>query len=225
MADEEREVRRMAEIAEAITAILDAKPPVGDTPAEISPPETTPDAPCAANDLDAAIAAEFAPDTPTDTPQDEPFGPAPSLDLPAAEPINNAIGQDVRAGSEMANLSMRMQDTLIEIRNQTNEAWQGSEALLAEMAQARTALVADMRGQIQTIASETQSRRQAILRELDQLENQSLMVRDEMEVMLVKFETSLTDLHTRYFQNAEMERDRLHRYREFLQFLLDERGL
>ena len=36
MADEESEIRRMAEIADAINAILDADP-VGDTPAQGSP--------------------------------------------------------------------------------------------------------------------------------------------------------------------------------------------
>ena len=36
MADEESEIRRMAEIADAINAILDADP-VGDTPAQGAP--------------------------------------------------------------------------------------------------------------------------------------------------------------------------------------------
>jgi hypothetical protein len=235
MADEEGEVRRMAEIADAINAILEAEPSVGDTPAqEAAPnPEQAPEQETGANSqadtLDAAIAAEFATDgelapPPQVTPADDPFGPAPNLDLPGKIDTNMAIGQDVRVGSDMANLSLRMQDTLSEIRHQANEAWQGADDLLAEMEKARASLVADVRGQIQTIASETQKRRQTIMQELEQLESQSLMARDEMEVMLVKFETSLTDLHSRYFNNAESERERLARYREFLQFMLDERG-
>ena len=131
----------------------------------------------------------------------------------------------VRLGSDMANLSLRMQDTLSEIRHQANEAWQGADDLLGEMEKARASLVADVRSQIQTIATDTQKRRQTIMQELEQLESQSLMARDEMEVMLVKFETSLMDLHSRYFHNAESERERLGRYREFLQFMLDEREL
>ena len=236
MADEEGEVRRMAEIADAINAILESEPSVGDTPAqEAAPtPEQAPELETGANSpadtLDAAIAAEFATDgelasPPQVTPADDPFGPAPNLDLPGKIDTNMAIGQDVRVGSDMANLSLRMQDTLSEIRHQANEAWQGADDLLAEMEKARASLVADVRGQIQTIASETQKRRQTIMQELEQLESQSLMARDEMEVMLVKFETSLTELHSRYFHNAESERERLARYREFLQFMLDERGL
>ena len=93
------------------------------------------------------------------------------------------------------------------------------------MESARSAIAAQIREQIDRFAEDTRARKQRILEELDQLESQSLMARDEMEMMLVNFENSLTDLHGRYFANAEDERARLERYREFLQFLLAERGL
>ena len=247
MADEEGEIRRMAEIADAINAILEADQPqagpsvdqvtqsepenelstataTGAEAAEAGPVDDV----IAADDLDAAIAAEFAKDgdfVTAGSAADDPFGPVPELDLPGAPPVNNAIGQDVRSGSEMADLSMRMQDTLAEIRAQSSEAWIGAEDLLAEMEAARAAMVADVRGQIQAISDATQKRREVIMAELTELENQSMMARDEMEIMLVKFEASLGELQSRYFQNAEVEKDRLARYREFLQFLLDERGL
>ena len=257
MADEEGEIRRMAEIADAINAILDAEPnaAVGDTPADAatrtasdSVDDVTPvDSPAtedqtsetdetsisdvvAANDLDAAIAAEFSPDTgsPAEASEDVadgPLGPVPDLSLSEDAPVNRAINQDVLAGSEMADLSIRMQDTLAEIRQQANQAWAGADDLLAEMEAARAALVADIRGQIHSISEATQKRRDVIMAELSELENQSKMARDEMEIMLVKFETSLADLQRRYFANAESEKERLGRYREFLQFLLDERGM
>ncbi len=242
MADEEGEIRRMAEIADAINAILEADPNAENTPAiepapetvseETQPekePEKEPDDVVAADDLDAAIAAEFSRDTSDNIlpPADEaldPFGPAPDLNLPGAG-VNNAVGQDVRAGSEMADLSMRMQDTLAEIRAQSSQSWAGADDLLAEMEAARAAMVADIRGQIQSISDATQQRRETIMAELTELENQSMMARDEMEIMLVKFEASLAELQTRYFQSAETEKERLNRYREFLQFLLDERGM
>lgn len=257
MADEEGEIRRMAEIADAINAILDAEPnaAVGDTPADAavqttsnSMDDVTPvDSPAtetqtsetdetpisdvvAADDLDAAIAAEFSPDTgsPAEASEDVadgPFGPVPDLSLSEDAPVNKAINQDVLAGSEMADLSIRMQDTLAEIRQQANQAWAGADDLLAEMEAARAALVADIRSQIQSISEATQKRRDVIMGELGELENQSKLARDEMEIMLVKFETSLADLQRRYFANAESEKERLGRYREFLQFLLDERGM
>ena len=242
MADEEGEIRRMAEIADAINAILEADPNSETTPApepthdagledapEATPTERAPDDVVAADDLDAAIAAEFSRDTSHDIlpPADEaldPFGPAPDLDLAGAG-VNNAVGQPVRAGSEMADLSMRMQDTLAEIRAQSSQSWAGADDLLAEMEAARAAMVADIRGQIQSISDATQQRRDTIMAELTELENQSMMARDEMEIMLVKFEASLAELQTRYFQSAETEKQRLNRYREFLQFLLDERGM
>lgn len=233
MADEEGEIRRMAEIADAINAILEADPnsettsapePTQDADLEDAPEATqterAPDDVVAADDLDAAIAAEFSRDTSHDIlpPADEaldPFGPAPDLDL--ADGIIDAC--------EMADLSMRMQDTLAEIRAQSSQSWAGADDLLAEMEAARAAMVADIRGQIQSISDATQQRRDTIMAELTELENQSMMARDEMEIMLVKFEASLAELQTRYFQSAETEKQRLNRYREFLQFLLDERGM
>lgn len=44
-----------------------------------------------------------------------------------------------------------------------------------------------------------------------------------VEIHLIKFETALDELHQKYFKNAEAERIRMDRYREFLQFLLKER--
>ena len=81
MADEESEIRRMAEIADAINAILDANP-VGDTPSQrVAPPQadTATDNAVTPNDgdddlpvdLDAAIAAELGNDAGDD------FGPVP----------------------------------------------------------------------------------------------------------------------------------------------------
>ena len=230
MADEESEVRRMAEIADAINAILDADPnSVGDTPSQpATPQDASPDP--IANELDAAIAAEFAGGSVETNPAPEmSSGDALQAEMPPmpqsnAAP-NHAIGQEVRQESEMADLSMRMQDTLAEIRNQANAAWVGADDLLAEMESARAALVTDLRGQIAQLEQETQKRRQQVMEQLEQIESQSLMVRDEMEIMLVKYEASLSDLHKRYFDNAQIERDRLNRYREFLQFLLDERSM
>ena len=63
------------------------------------------------------------------------------------------------------------------------------------------------------------------MQELEQLENRSQMVQDELAVMLVRFESNLDELHRRYFASAKVNSERLTRYREFLQYLLDERGL
>ena len=266
MADEEAEIRRMAEIADAINAILEAEPgsdaeastaPAADMPAqaaaadmasaEMSTAEIpaagmpsaadavldqitgTPaaaaegDVRIAADDLDAAIAAEFKDNPPAA--EDDHFGPPPEMDFSAEPPVNNAVDRAVRSGSQMDNLSIRMQDTLAELRSNTGSDFQGSDAVLADMEAARGALVNEMRGQIEQIVSETQARRQAIMQELEQLESRSQMVQDELAVMLVRFESNLDELHRRYFASAKVNSERLTRYREFLQYLLDERGL
>ena len=62
-----------------------------------------------------------------------------------------------------------------------------------------------------------------IQEELRHLEAQSQMVRDAVEIHLIKFETALAALHQKYFKNADAERIRMDHYREFLQFLLKER--
>ncbi len=202
-----------------------------------------------AEELDVAIAAEFASDSNNDnlfgppadlnlstTPVKSPVGdpmqaPAESvtktpMDDPVENPVeNNAIGQVVRADSDLSHLSLRMQDTLAEIKSQASASYNGAGELLAEMDAARTSLMDEVRGEIGKLADETRKRRQRIMAELEQLEQQNLLTRDEMEMLLVKFEHNLGTLYQRYFENAENERARLQRYRDFLQFLLDERGL
>ena len=178
MADEESEIRRMAEIADAINAILDANP-VGDTPAQgvqgtqaarddaaaptdiadgaadgatqdlaaTSRPDTPDENSLPDNltdDLDAAIAAELGQDS--EAGDDGHFGPVPDIDFGAAAPTNNEIGREVRAESQLADLSLRMQDTLAEIRTGNIIHGADNQDMLAQMTAARDAVVAAMRG-------------------------------------------------------------------------------
>lgn len=258
MADEESEIRRMAEIADAINAILDADP-VGDTPAEgaSSPrnptPTTTPSAnpdtapaatradasvddmademaPDMAGDLDAAIAAEMgaqnAPETSGAMPAEDAgdFGPVPDIDFGAVAPTNNEIGREVHPDSHMADLSLRMQDTLAEIRSGSLIHGSSNQEMLAQMEAARDGIVAAMREKIDQLNTETASRKQAIMEHLQQLESQNSLLRDEMEIQVLKFEDELKSIQQKYFENTVTDGDRLDRYREFLKYLLTERG-
>jgi hypothetical protein len=258
MADEESEIRRMAEIADAINAILDADP-VGDTPAEgaSSPrnptptatpsanPDTTPAAtradasvddmadnmaPDMAGDLDAAIAAEMgaqnAPETSAAMPVEDVggFGPVPDIDFGAVAPTNNEIGREVHPDSHMADLSLRMQDTLAEIRSGSLIHGSSNQEMLAQMEAARDGIVAAMREKIEQLNTETASRKQAIMEHLQQLESQNSLLRDEMEIQVLKFEDELRAIQQKYFENTVTDGDRLDRYREFLKYLLTERG-
>lgn len=244
MADEESEIRRMAEIADAINAILDADP-VGDTPAQgASVPrndtasgasqESGEEAASAAvettaqelpDDLDASIAANTAiAAEPGDDNGVDYTDPAPQIDATADAPINNEIGREVRAGSQMAELSVRMQSMLAEIR--AGNALDGSDnkELLAQIEAARDAIVASVRGKIDALNSETAARKQAILEQFEQLERQNSLIRDELEIEILKFEDELKQMQQKYFKNAANDGDRLDRYREFLKYLLSERG-
>lgn len=250
MADEESEIRRMAEIADAINAILDADP-VGDTPAEGAPgPRTTAqdtaqsiseeaaqmpiEAEAAgdnsADDLDAAIAAELggenAPESIAAMPADTGgnFGPVPDIDFGAAAPANNEIGRAVRADSHMADLSLRMQDTLAEISTGNLIHGASNQEMLAQMEAARDAIVASIREKIDQLNAETANRKQAIMEHLQHLESQNSLVRDELEIQVLKFEDELKTIQQKYFENTITDGDRLDRYREFLKYLLTERG-
>ena len=263
MADEESEIRRMAEIADAINAILDADP-VGDTPAQGVPvarddavntenasTETVeaaedmrdgsqadsdanetlaPDTAMidsdgdnsGADDLDAAIAAELGRDA--DDAADGHFGPVPDIDFGSDAPANNEIGREVRADSQLADLSMRMQDTLAEIRTGQLIHGADNQQMLAQMEAARDTIITAMRGQIEQLNQETAQRKAAISEHLQQLESQNSLLRDEMEVKILQFEDELKQIQQKYFENAVTDSDRLDRYREFLKYLLTERG-
>ena len=266
MADEESEIRRMAEIADAINAILDADP-VGDTPAQGAPvardeaakmentstqtgeaADNMPDDGLAANetndandamapeaavidanddhnvadDLDAAIAAELGRDG--DEAADGHFGPVPDIDFGADGPANNEIGREVRADSQLADLSLRMQDTLAEIRTGQLIHGADNQDMLAQMEAARDTIIAAMRAQIEQLNQETAERKAAISEHLQQLENQNSLLRDEMEIKILQFEDELKQIQQKYFENAVTDSDRLDRYREFLKYLLTERG-
>ena len=260
MADEESEIRRMAEIADAINAILDADP-VGDTPAQgspmardetvnsentitetVTPPDGIADNSLAANDaivpdaatiggngdhnvaddLDAAIAAELERDG--DHGADGHFGPVPDINFGAEAPTNNEIGREVRADSQLADLSLRMQDTLAEIRTGQLIHGANNQDMLAQMESARDTIIAAMRAQIEKLNQETAERKAAISEHLQQLESQNSLLRDEMEIKILQFEDELKQIQQKYFENAVTDSDRLDRYREFLKYLLSERG-
>lgn len=294
MADEESEIRRMAEIADAINAILDADP-VGDTPTDkASAPAVEPDtsaqpaafdpppapmetmdmpeadaagsggmadgAPMDAvpvenpmessvagpmdsptadptagpmdgidtSDLDAAIAAELNGDTDTASAASanhDHFGPAPTIDFDAPPPRNDEIGRPVKDDSQLANLSLRMQDTLAEIRSGNLAHTAGRGDLIGKMEAAREEMMAQVRDKVEQLNADTQSRKQFMAEQIDQIDQQNMMFRDELNIMLMQFEDQLKQLQTQYFESSVSDRDRLDRYREFLQYLLSERGL
>ena len=120
--------------------------------------------------MDAAIAAELGQDS--GELEDEPFGPVPDIDL-GPPPINNEIGREVRADSQLADLTLRMQDTLAEIRTGNIIHGANNQEMLAQMTAARDSVVAAMREQVEQLNRETAERKVAISEHLQQLESQT----------------------------------------------------
>ena len=268
MAEEDSEARRMSEIADAINTILQNDPaepeaaPPTPAPQEAADPAAGDDL-ASGGDLDAAVAAEFAPetepeardtmteeaseDTNNDTGSetdsaaaqgheglgvaaDDPFGPPATLDTDANNdgaddgPDNgsNSGIDKPHKDSDLSLLSLRMQETLSDLQSGSDHG-DGTRELLQDMKLVRAQVMADVRQEIENLAEATRDRQAMIHEEMRHLEAQSQMVRDAVEIQLIKFETALDELHQKYFKNAEAERIRMDRYREFLQFLLKER--
>ena len=161
---------------------------------------------------------------------DDPFGPPATLDTDANNdgpddgPGNGSnTGTDKpQKDSDLSLLSLRMQETLSDLQS-GNDHGDGTRELLQDMKLVRAQVMADVRQEIENLAEATRDREAMIYEEMRHLEAQSQMVRDAVEIQLIKFETALDELHQKYFKNAEAERIRMDRYREFLQFLLKER--
>jgi hypothetical protein len=124
----------------------------------------------------------------------------------------------------MADLSLRMQDTLSEIRSGSLIHGASNQEMLAQMEAARGGIVAAIRDTVEQLNTETANRKQAITEHLQQLESQNSLLRDEMEIKVLKFEDELRAIQQKYFENTVTDGDRLDRYREFLKYLLTERG-
>lgn len=161
---------------------------------------------------------------------DDPFGPPATLDThanndgPDDGPGNGSnTGTDKpHKDSDLSLLSLRMQETLSDLQSGSDHG-DGTRELLQDMKLVRAQVMADVRQEIENLAEATRDRQAMIHEEMRHLEAQSQMVRDAVEIQLIKFETALDELHQKYFKNAEAERIRMDRYREFLQFLLKER--
>jgi hypothetical protein len=113
---------------------------------------------------------------------------------------------------------------LAEIRTGNLIHGASNQEMLGQMEAARNAIVAATREKVEQLNSETASRKQAILEHFEQLESQNSLLRDEMEIQILKFEDELKQIQQKYFENAVTDGDRLDRYREFLKYLLTERG-
>ncbi len=269
LADEEDELGKMAEIAEAIHDILEndgadesgasgatgatsatGAPNAVVTPADFGAEEATPtpepapdsepaaDPPAAAetdeqsdDGLEAAIAADLA-DQPTAAIGH--FGGAPDLSNMATNPAapTNAptaapteTKTEAEPQSDLHYLPLRMRDTLADLKTGNADTLAATQALLGQMEQARDAMLNEMRRAMTDFAGRITTRQAALQEEMAQINQELAELQTALEMLAVNHHRQNTQAHEQYQENFTAERQRVNRYRDFLQFLLRERGM
>ena len=276
LADEEDELGKMAEIAEAIHDILEndgadesgasgstgatsatsatgatGAPNAVVTPADFgaenteAAPEAAPDSEAAADPpaaaetdeqsddgLEAAIAADLA-DQPTAAIGH--FGGAPDLS-DITNPADSATPTDSTAPgpaakteaapqSDLHYLPLRMRDTLADLKTGHADSRAATQALLDKMQTARDAMLDEMRRAMTECAGRITTRQAALQEEMAQINQELAELQTALEMLAVNHHRQNTQAHEQYQENFTAERQRVNRYRDFLQFLLRERGM
>ena len=116
-----------------------------------------------------------------------------------------------------------MRDTLADLKNE-NPAQQATQKLFEQMKQTRDAMFAEMRTCIADFENRASAQQASIAQAVDQMNQEMTDIRTELEMMIVRYHEQNGDIHKAYTEHFAAERQRISRYREFLQFLLRERG-
>ncbi len=169
-------------------------------------------------ELDAAIVAAL---------DKTPPASSAAFDLPGQEnitplPQRRRHTREVRADSDLANLALRMRNTLAELHGTSDEGEAGTKNLLEKMEQTHQDIILEMRSEAGKFSEAAATRKQQILNEVEQLDQHGQQTRDALEMLVVRFEASLQELHGRYFGAVEHDHRSLERYRGFLEHLLHE---
>jgi len=125
--------------------------------------------------------------------------------------------------TDLHTLSLRMRDTLADLKNE-NHAQHATQKLFEQMKQTRDAMFVEMRKSIADFAERAGAQQASIAQAVDQMNQEMADIRAELEMMVVRYHQQNGDIHKAYTEHFANERQRIGRYREFLQFLLRERG-
>lgn len=125
--------------------------------------------------------------------------------------------------TDLHTLSLRMRDTLADLKNE-NPAQHATQKLFEQMKQARDAMFVEMRKSIADFTERAGAQQASIAQAVDQMNQEMADIRAELEMMVVRYHEQNGDIHKAYTEHFANERQRIGRYREFLQFLLRERG-
>lgn len=202
--------------------------------------ENTPISEAAKSDvsgLEAAIAAELGgSSTPTSPPALEPtLAPAPSLEphpspstpemSPPSAPMPIPQPSSVKPPeSDLALLSHQMRSILHELSQDTTPLPPAITAFLDALTITRSQLTTDIRNQMAELIDALTQRQQVLIREINNITTQAESLQQAIKTRLAQFDEEEATHLTTYQQGINAESGRLARYREFLQFLLDERN-
>jgi len=142
---------------------------------------------------------------------------------PAPKPAAKSAAKSAKDNTDLHTLSLRMRDTLADLKNE-NHAQHATQKLFEQMKQTRDAMFVEMRKSIADFAERAGAQQASIAQAVDQMNQEMADIRAELEMMVVRYHQQNGDIHKAYTEHFANERQRIGRYREFLQFLLRERG-
>ena len=137
-----------------------------------------------------------------------------SSDITADEPFDKFLDND------MAFLSLRMRDTLAELKSEHGDTLEATESLIGKMALSVDGLVEEMHSSLGSLEKKITSRKASINQEIDRIYQEIATTRSELELLVSKFQNDTAENHKTYNDIFSEERGRVERYREFLSFMI-----
>ena len=144
----------------------------------------------------------------------DPLSAADNLETTADEPFDKFLDND------MAFLSLRMRDTLAELKSEHGDTLEATENLIGKMALSLDGLVEEMHSSLGALEKKITSRKATINQEIDRIYQEIATTRSELELLVSKFQNDTAENHKTYNDIFSEERSRVERYREFLSFMI-----
>lgn len=144
----------------------------------------------------------------------DPLSAADNLETTADKPFDKFLDND------MAFLSLRMRDTLAELKSEHGDTLEATENLIGKMALSLDGLVEEMHSSLGALEKKITSRKATINQEIDRIYQEIATTRSELELLVSKFQNDTAENHKTYNDIFSEERSRVERYREFLSFII-----
>ena len=141
-----------------------------------------------------------------------------SSEMTENEPFDKFLDND------MAFLSLRMRDTLAELKSEQGDTLEATENLIGKMALSVDGLVEEMHSSLGALEKKITSRKASINQEIDRIYQEIATTRSELELLVSKFQNDTAENHKTYNDIFSEERSRVERYREFLSFMIRDKN-